>query len=38
MDLHDGARYAEYDLAYYHSAYAAERLQEPFERIENTMR
>jgi proline iminopeptidase len=37
MDLNEGVRHDQYGLAFYYSAYAAERLLEPFERIENSL-
>jgi pimeloyl-ACP methyl ester carboxylesterase len=37
MDLQDGTSHSQYDMAYDYSAYAAERLEAPFERVENSL-
>ncbi len=35
MNLDDGVQHSQYALTYAYSPYAAERLEEPFQRIEN---
>ncbi len=37
MDLSTGVRHDQYGMAFYYSPYAAERIQAPFVRVENTL-